>query len=1405
MQLEKMNQANTHDLTQSQLLLWTGQQIQPNAPLYNMIFAFDLAGKIQVQAFKIAFQKLIEQSDAMRTVFRMLDGVPQQEILSELQHDMGIFDWSQEDNLDTKFQDWATERNQRNFDLSTCLFDSVLIKISDERYIWYSSQHHLISDAWSASVLYRTMSDLYRHALNGTLADAPPLPAFQDYLSHEKQARSNNQEALQYWQEKAAALPPPPTLYGISKSIDSIASTQSKRILCDLGEARSAKLRALTQEADIRAWTQHLSLFNIFATVLFAWLHRVSGQQELAISTPAHNRPTPDFKNTPGVFIELFPLLESIQKDDTFGSLFQRVRTSAFEFLKNAQSGIAHPQLNRNINVVLNYVHAEFGNFNGIPATAEWLHPNHADPGHALRLQVMDFDASGNIQLYFDVNESPFPKAFQAQISTHFLALLDAFIADRSQSVHQLSLVASPNGLQGKADNQLVENTVLDLFEQQVKQSPNNIVISAKGNKLTYQQVHYNALQLANYLIQKGVQQGDRIAIYLKRSPDLLTSILAIWKAGATYIPIATDYPIERVNYMLQDAEAALLITHQDLAKNLSYPTEKIVHLDKDKSTIQQISAQAITTSPASTAYIMYTSGSTGQPKGVGISQQSLGHYVQWAERAYLQTLVSPLAPKGESSLLFTRRGDSPLGARGARGPSIPLFTSIGFDLTVTSLFLPLISGGTALIYEESESGPDLALLDVIKDNQADFIKLTPSHLALLKGKNYPESRLKTMIVGGEDFKTDLAKAIQNAFPAELKIYNEYGPTEATVGCIVHQFDAKNTPQTSVPIGLPIANTEIFILDKYGNTVPNGVVGELYISGAGLAENYWNRADLTAERFVTQYTDLSPRMYRTGDLARVNEDGIIEYLGRIDYQVKISGRRIELGEIEAVLNTHPDIENCVVVLQQHKKDADNPEHNCIKCGLPSNYPTAEFDEQGVCNLCTSFETYQERARRYFKTPDDLKALFATKQNHGGDYDCLSLLSGGKDSSYALGKLVEMGLKVLAFTLDNGYISEQAKDNVRRVVKELGVDHVFGSTPAMNEIFVDSLQRHCNVCNGCFKTIYTLSTQIALEKNIPFVVTGLSRGQFFETRLTEELFWKEDVDIEAIDQTVLTARKAYHKVNDAVNQLMDVSMFEDDSVFEKVQFVDYYRYTDVSLDEMLEYLDKRLPWERPTDTGRSTNCLINQVGIFVHKKEQGYSNYAFPYSWDVRIGHKTRDASLDEINEEIDVPEVQRIMAEIGYEDRDTDQAPRLVAYYTGKAISAAELRQYLAQKLPEYMIPNQFGHLDVLPLSANGKIDRTALPSLHAQPETATEYTAPTNELEEILTEIWTEVLNINQIGIHDNFLELGGTSLAAIRLTARIDEAFELEIPVNRIFEFPTIAGLAGHLEVVMTELMEE
>ncbi|MEM9144400.1 MAG: phosphopantetheine-binding protein, partial [Bacteroidota bacterium] len=492
-----------------------------------------------------------------------------------------------------------------------------------------------------------------------------------------------------------------------------------------------------------------------------------------------------------------------------------------------------------------------------------------------------------------------------------------------------------------------------------------------------------------------------------------------------------------------------------------------------------------------------------------------------------------------------------------------------------------------------------------------------------------------------------------------------------------------------------------------------------------------------------------------------------------------------------------------------KQEQDQHVVHCKECGLPSSYPNVEFDANDVCHLCNAFKGYKEKTDKYFKTENDLQKLLTSKKGHGGDYDCLALLSGGKDSTYVLARLVNMGLKVLSFTLDNGYISEQAKSNIIKITQKLGVDHIYGETPHMNKVFVDSLHRHKNVCNGCFKVIYTLSTQVALEKGIPFVVTGLSRGQFFETRLTEELFWNDAVDTTTIDDTILQARKLYHQEEDAVKQHLDTSMFALESTFEKVQFVDFYRYSDVSLNDMLAFLKEKVGWVRPTDTGRSTNCLINQAGIHVHKKERGYSNYSFPYSWDVRLGHKNRDEALEEINEYIDVKEVERMLEEIGYThpNEGMEGGSQLVGYYTGKKkISPTELKRHLTQRLPEYMVPLKYKFLETLPLTLNGKVDKIALRSLtEIQIAMDTPYEAPGNEIEVFLEGIWKEVLQLPRIGVHDNFIALGGHSLAAIRVTARINDELQIQFPLNKVFELPTLSEYAKFIGEQLTIMLQE
>ncbi len=1369
---------NYKALTQSQLSLWTGQQLNPETPLYNMAHSFDIQGLLHIESFERAFDELIQRAEVLRTVFTEENGIPVQFIETSSTKNLEVLDFSSHSSEEV--QTWMKNRSQINFDFSKPLFDSVLLRINEERHIWFLNIHHLVTDATASTILYKLQVELYGSILEGSVENVNETPIFNDYIAYKAKQKKLpiRQIVRDHWKTKIKTLNAPLELYGRKYKT---TTSRANRVSLKLGSDRSQKLRNLASENRIRSWTQDLTLFNLFTTTLFTFLHRVSGQQKFAIGAPSHNRSTKSFKRTPGLFIEIFPILSDFQENDTFFSVLEKVKLETNDYLKNAQPGMSSPELSRSFNVVLNYIKAAFPDFNGMPMQSEWIHPEHCDPGHQLRCHVYDMDASGDIEVHFDLNNDVFHESLQNELPKHFLKILDALIDNINQSIYEPSLVDEISVAEKPDITKF--RSIIRQFEAQVIKTPNETALSLKNKSYSFEELNQKANQFANYLFDSGITSEKRVAVHLERSPEYIFSVLAILKTGASFIPISSDQPAQRVSYILQDSDCSLVLTSNRLINNISPSSISCLNVDEDFQSIINHTTEfkSIDVHKNSLAYIIYTSGSTGNPKGVLISQGAIANYLNWAKLYYAT----------EEKFVF------------------PLFTSIGFDLTITSTFLPLITGGELIVYSEADHGPDISLMEVLAQNKVNSIKLTPSHLALIKGANMQHSKIKVMIVGGEDFKSSIAESTQNAFGTDLRIYNEYGPTEATVGCIAASYNYKDHIGSSIPIGVPISGMSALILDSKNNRVPEGVIGELYVSGKGLADGYSQLPDLTSEKFVKNPLNPEVKMYRTGDLTRRNEHGEYEYLGRIDEQVKLRGFRLELTDIEANLLKHDTVENAAVVVIENEKVI--PEHevtNCSECGLPSNYPNTDFDDDGVCHVCNAFKGYKDQADKYFKSEEELRSILISKRGKSPNYDCISLLSGGKDSTYILAQLINMGLRVLAFTLDNGYISDQAKGNIDRIVSKLKVDHIYGTTEHMNAIFVDSLHRHQNVCNGCFKTIYTLSTQIALEKQIPFVVTGLSRGQFFETRLTEELFWDENADITTIDDTILEARKLYHQEEDAVKELMDVSMFNYDDTFNKVQFVDFYRYSDVTLDEMLRFLKEKVDWVRPTDTGRSTNCTINQLGIYVHKKEKGYSNYSFPYSWDVRMGHKTRTETLEEINEVIDEKEVKRIAREIGYQESGESELEQknLVGYYTGEKISSVELSKHLKQVLPDYMVPSYFKYMEELPLTKNGKVDKSALKKLNtSQLDMETPFVAPEGDIEELIAGIWKEVLRLKQVSVHDNFIALGGHSLAAIRVTARINEEIEMKFPLSKIFELPTIAEYSNYLEETLTKLLNE
>lgn len=1380
------NQKDTFfPLTQSQLSLWAGQRMHPDVPLHNVVYTFDIFGAIDEAIFENAFQELIRQTDILRTVFIEREGTPYQSVKPDLDLNLEVVDFTKKPN-ESLVENWIFERTQRPIALQMQIFDAVLLKLDDSRYLWFLNIHHLVTDAASNAIVYRRMASLYAETLNRRTKEPESQNLFQSYVRFEEQQQndSENEDYRNYWRTKTEEVIEKPKLYG-KKASES--STTAERIVVKLGKERSSKLRALAKRPEIRGWTEDLTLFNMLSTLYFTFLYRVSGQKRLVIGAPAHNRVEREFQHTAGLFIEVLPLMIEIEESDTFNSLLQKVKIETNSYLQNARPGMSSMAKDRGISTVLNYINADFPDFNGFQTKTKWVHNGHMDSTHDLRCHVYDFNGTGTLHLAMDLKTSVFSGEKAIHVPEHFLNLLDAFLEDIDLPISKPEILTSgeKNVLLNISMPLLQsQNAILECFESHATKRSNTVALQYGDEVLTYLALNKKANQLAHYLQHKGIHANKKVALHFYRSSDYIISILAVMKTGAAFIPIASDQPAERIEFILANSGCSLLLTEKELIGNIDWDADKIIELSgkKEEIDLEPSSDLEIICKPEDLAYILYTSGSTGRPKGVLIPHKALNNYLLWAKDTYAINEKSMFA----------------------------LFTSIGFDLTITSTFLPLISGGRIVIYKENKSGPDTAILKVLDDNLVNTIKLTPSHLALLSARDLSTSYIKTIVVGGEDLKVPLAKAIKSSFPDGVKIYNEYGPTEATVGCIVAEYNVEKHAATSVPIGKPISNMHAYVLDAHKNLVPKGVIGELYLSGIGLADGYSDASQMTAEKFVENTFSSNSKMYRTGDLVRLNDHGDFEYLGRTDDQVKLRGYRIELTDIEANLAYYPKVENCAVVLVEDNNTIPEDEVvNCSKCGLPSNYPNTDFDANGVCHLCTAFESYKEKANRYFKNDEQLVRLLTSKRGRNPNYDCISLLSGGKDSTYVLARLINMGLKVLAFTMDNGYISDQAKANVERIVERLGVDHIYGETPHMNEIFVDSLQRHHNVCNGCFKTIYTLSTQIALEKQIPFIVTGLSRGQFFETRLTEELFWDDSLDTDKIDDTILEARKIYHQESDAVKRLLDTSMFDDDEVFDKVEFVDFYRFSDVSLEEMLVYLKNKAGWIRPTDTGRSTNCLINQVGIYVHKKDLGYSNYSFPYSWDVRLGHKTRDESLEEINEVIDEVEVKRIMQEIGYDKSEEDWAnnDKLVAYYTGDPnVSVKDLKAFISEKLPSYMVPTVFKHLSEIPLTNNGKVDKKGLKNLNSvQLAMDTPYTAPRNEIEELLESIWKEVLQLKKVGVHDDFIALGGHSLAAIRVTARINEEIEVNFALNKVFELPTIEAYSNFIEETLTTLLKE
>lgn len=432
-----------------------------------------------------------------------------------------------------------------------------------------------------------------------------------------------------------------------------------------------------------------------------------------------------------------------------------------------------------------------------------------------------------------------------------------------------------------------------ELFEQRVARDPNAIAVVFEEREVSYRELNERANKLARSLRNRGVGAGSLVGVGLERTPELVVALLAVWKAGGAYVPLDPAYPPERLSFMIDDAQTLALLTQEKFRNLFASVGHKAIFLDSDWPKLEGENGSNLdpVAKPSDLAYVIYTSGSTGKPKGAMIHHRGLVNYLTWAIHAY----------------------------RVEAGRSVPVHSSISFDLTVTSLYTPLLAGGTAELLPD-DFGADQLLAALLRAGDRSLVKITPAHLDLLSAQLAPEQLAgltRVFVIGGENLLAEKLASWRN-FAPQTRLINEYGPTETVVGCCVHEVRPEDPRTGSVIIGRPIANTQLYVLDQSLRPAPTGEVGELYIGGAGVGRGYLNRPELTAERFLDDPFSGVPGacLYKSGDLARYRADGALEFLGRADDQVKIHGYRIELGEIEAALNAHPNVKSCTVLARE---------------------------------------------------------------------------------------------------------------------------------------------------------------------------------------------------------------------------------------------------------------------------------------------------------------------------------------------------------------------------------------------------------------------------------------------------------------------------------------------------------
>ncbi|MGY2411136.1 non-ribosomal peptide synthetase [Pseudomonas pergaminensis] len=871
--------------------LWITWQLDPHSSAYTIPGALRLRGELDEDAVRASFQQLIQRHEALRTRFYERDGQAFQRIDTKVEFELQVIDLSDlpAAEREARAQQIREDEARTQFDLEKGpLLWVTLVRLDDEDHQLLVTLHHIIADGWSLNILIDEFSRLYAAAVQGQPLELPPLALqYADYGSWQRQwlAEGEGQRQLAYWKAQLGEEHP-----SLSLATDHPRSAHHRhtasRHTVRLGVSLSQAIRQTAQAHDSTPFMLLLAAFQ-------SLLYRYSGQRDIRIGVPNANRPRQETQGLVGFFINTQVMRAELDGRLPFSELLAATRqmalgAQAHQDLPFEQLLEAFPQAREQglFQVMFNHQQRDLSALRRLPGMLADELPWHSrEAKFDLQLHTEE-DRNGRLSLSFDYADELFETATIQRLAEHYINLLHAVCEQPQQAIGDLALMQhDEQALYSEAPCAPAQQWLPELLNQQASDAT---ALVWDGGSLTFAQLHTQANRLAHYLRDKGVGPDVCVAIAAERSPQLLIGLLAIIKAGGAYVPLDPDYPAERLAYMLKDSGVHLLLTQTALLEQVP-SAEGVCVIAMDSLHLDSWPTQppGLHLHGDNLAYVIYTSGSTGQPKGVGNTHAALAERLQWMQATYQLNETDVLMQKAP----------------------------ISFDVSVWECFWPLITGCRLVLAGPGEHRDPHRIAQLVQEHGVTTLHFVPPLLQLFIDEPLVAecTSLRRLFSGGEALPAELRNRVLTQLPA-VQLHNRYGPTETAIN-VTHWHCRVEDGERS-PIGRPLGNVICRVLDEQLNPLPLGVPGELCIGGIGLARGYLGRAGLTAERFVADpYGEAGARLYRTGDRARWNANGVIEYLGRLDQQVKLRGFRVEPEEIEARMLALEGIAHAVVLVR----------------------------------------------------------------------------------------------------------------------------------------------------------------------------------------------------------------------------------------------------------------------------------------------------------------------------------------------------------------------------------------------------------------------------------------------------------------------------------------------------------